>query len=140
MRAYVERRRLNPIMANVAHVLSPAMIADLASNFHALNPKPLGGGPRELAPEGRRIFQEGVPDANIAACAACHGPDAQGSGEIPRLAGQLYPYVVKTLSNWSRERGQSPANPDTSAIMAPIAHSLNGSQIEAIAAYVSDLK
>src|ERR1700739_3273650 len=38
MRAYVERRRVNPIMANVAHVLSPAMIADLASNSHTLNP------------------------------------------------------------------------------------------------------
>ncbi len=127
-------------MANVAHVLSPAMVAGLADNFHALNPRPLGGGPRELVPEGRRIFQEGVPEANIAACAACHGPDAKGSGEIPRLAGQLYPYVVRTLSNWSRERGQSPANPDSSTIMAPVAHSLNRSQIAAIAAYVSDLK
>ncbi len=89
---------------------------------------------------GQKIFQEGLPEANIAACAACHGPDATGSGEIPRLAGQLYPYVVKTLSNWSTERGQSPANPDTSAVMAPVAHSLNRSQIEAIAAYVSYLQ
>jgi cytochrome c553 len=140
LRAFDERRRTNPIMANVAHVLSPAMIAGLASNFHALNPKPAGTGPRALVSRGQKIFQEGLPEANIAACAACHGPDATGSGEIPRLAGQLYPYVVKTLSNWGRERGQSPANPDTSAIMAPVAHSLNRSQIEAIAAYVSYLK
>ena len=69
-----------------------------------------------------------------AACAACHGPDATGSGQIPRLAGQLYPYVIKELTNWSKERGQNPTKPDTSAIMSPVAHSLSKPQIEAVAA------
>jgi len=81
-----------------------------------------------------------VPDANIAACAACHGPQASGTGQIPRLAGQLYPYVIKELMNWGKERGQNPTVPDTSAIMSPVAHSLSRSQIEAVAAYVSYLK
>ena len=89
---------------------------------------------------GKKIFQDGVPDANIAACAACHGPAATGSGPIPRLAGQLYPYLIKELVNWGKERGQNPARPDTSAIMSPVAHSLTRSQIEAVAAYVSYLK
>ena len=89
---------------------------------------------------GKEIFQDGVPDANIAACAACHGPDAMGHEQIPRLAGQLYSYVVKELADWGTERGQNPAKPDTSAIMLPIAHSLNKRQIEAVAAYVSSLK
>lgn len=89
---------------------------------------------------GERIFQNGVPEDNIAACAACHGPDATGSEQIPRLAGQLYPYVVKVLANWSTERGQNPANPDASTIMKPVAHSLTRPQIEAVAAYVNRLK
>jgi cytochrome c553 len=89
---------------------------------------------------GEQIFQNGVPEANVAACAACHGPDATGSEQIPRLAGQLYPYVVKVLENWSKERGQNPANPDTSTIMKPVAHSLTKPQIEAVAAYVNSLK
>jgi hypothetical protein len=33
-------------MLSVSHVLSPAMIAALADNFHDLNPKPLGGTQR----------------------------------------------------------------------------------------------
>jgi cytochrome c553 len=82
----------------------------------------------------------GLPDQDIAACAACHGPDAAGAGLIPRLAGQLYPYVIDKLVNWGKERGQNPKIPDTSAIMSPVAHSLNKSQIEAVAAYVSTLK
>jgi cytochrome c553 len=140
LRAFIEHRRTNNIMFNVAHTLSPSMVSALAANFHALNPAPIGGAPKELVGEGRRIFQDGIPDSNIAACAACHGPEATGSGEIPRLAGQLYPYLIKELVNWGHERGQNPARPDTSAIMSPVAHSLNKSQIEAVAAYVSYLK
>ena len=140
LRAFVERRRPNPIMSNVAHVLSPDMITALATKFRDFNPKPLGGGPKDLVAKGERIFQDGVPDANVAACAACHGPKALGYEQIPRLAGQLYPYIIKELTNWSKERGQNSAKPDTSFIMAPIAHSLTRSQVDAVAAYLSDLK
>ncbi|MGO9702171.1 MAG: c-type cytochrome [Xanthobacteraceae bacterium] len=140
LRAFVERRRPNNIMANVAHVLSPAMINALAIHFRSLNPAPISGAPKQLVAEGRRIFEGGVPDANVAACAACHGPDATGRDQIPRLAGQLYPYLVKELTNWGKERGQLPAHPDTSFIMAPVAHSLTRSEVEAVAAYLSYLK
>jgi cytochrome c553 len=44
---------------------------------------------------------------------------------------------LRKLTNWSRERGQDPANSDTSAIMEPIAHGLTLSQIAAVAAYLS---
>lgn len=140
LRAFIEHRRTNNVMFNVAHSLSPALIAALAAEFRELNPRPVGGAPKQLVATGKKIFEDGIPDANVAACAACHGPDATGSGQIPRLAGQLYPYVIKELTNWGKERGQNPAKPDTSAIMSPVAHSLNTEQIEAVAAFVSDLK
>jgi cytochrome c553 len=140
LQAFVEHRRTNNIMFNVAHSLSPAMIAALAEEFRALDPRPLGGGAKSLVATGERIFQDGVPDANVAACAACHGPDAKGTGEIPRLAGQLPDYTVNKLVNWSKERGQNPAKPDTSAVMSPVAHSLTRSQVEAVAAYLSYLR
>jgi len=137
LKAFAEHRRTNNIMFNVAHSLSPSMVAALAAHFKALNPGPVGGGPRDRVGQGRTIFQDGVPDSNIAACSACHGPEATGYGEIPRLAGQLYPYLIGKLVNWDKERGQVRSKPDTSAIMSPIAHSLNRSQIEAVAAYLS---
>jgi cytochrome c553 len=140
LRAFVEHRRTNNVMFNVAHALSPSMISALAASFRQLNPAPVGGAPRQLVEEGKRIFEDGVPDANVAACAACHGPDASGTGEIPRLAGQLFPYLIKELTNWGEERGQNPAKPDTSSIMSPVAHSLTKAQTEAVAAYVSYLK
>jgi cytochrome c553 len=139
LRAFIERRRTSNIMFNVAHSLSPGMLTALAERFSEFNPPPLGGAPRGSVGLGRKIFEDGLPEANIAACAACHGPDARGKDQIPRLAGQLYPYVVKVLINWSRERGQNPSRPDISAVMEPIAHSLSRSQVEAVATFVSTL-
>jgi cytochrome c553 len=140
LQAFIDRRRSNPVMFNVAHVLSPSMLAALATYFKELNPKPLGGAPRDSLAEGKRIYQDGIPSAEVPACASCHGPDGKGSDAFPRLAGQLHDYVVKKLTNWDRERGQDKAKPDNSAIMQPIAHNLTQAQIKAVAAYLSYLE
>jgi cytochrome c553 len=140
LRAFIERRRTNPVMFNVAHVLSPTMVTALAAYFKDLDPKPLRGAPRELAATGKKIYQEGIAGTDVPPCASCHGPDAKGQGAFPRLAGQLHDYILKKLVNWSKERGQDPARPDTSAIMEPIAHGLTEPQIVAVAAYLSYLE
>lgn len=138
LRAFIERRRTNPIMANVAHVLSPAMVTALAVHFRGLDPKPFGGAPRGSLAVGKRIYEEGIPESNVPACAACHGTDARGQNEIPRLAGQLYDYTIGQLTGWAKARGQGSAV-DTSAVMAATAHNLSRSQVEAVAAYVGYL-
>ena len=140
LQAFIERRRVNPVMFNVAHVLRPGMLNALAEGFQNLNPKPLGGEPRELIPAGKKIFEEGVSSANVPPCASCHGQDAKGQGAMPRLAGQLYDYTIRKLSNWSKERGQDPAKPDTSQLMEPIAHGLTSQQISEVAAYLGSLE
>jgi cytochrome c553 len=140
LRAFIERRRTNPVMFNVAHVLSPSMVSALATHFKDLDPKPLRGAPIELAAAGKKIYQEGVSGTDVPPCASCHGPEAKGQGVFPRLAGQLHDYMLKKLVNWSKERGQDLAKPDTSAIMEPIAHSLTEPQIAAVAAYLSYLE
>jgi cytochrome c553 len=140
LQAFIERRRTNPVMFNVAHVLSPAMLKGLAEHFRDLNPKPLGGASKELVAAGKKIYEDGVPSAEVPPCATCHGPEAKGADAFPRLAGQLNDYVAKKLLNWSKERGQDPAKPDNSAIMQPIAHNLTDAQVQAVAAYVSYLE
>ena len=138
--AFIERRRTNPVMFNVAHVLSPPMLTALSTYFQELNPKPLGGGPKQPVAAGKKIYEEGVPSAEVPPCASCHGPDAKGADAFPRLAGQLHDYIFRKLTNWDKERGQDKANPDNSAIMGPIAHNLTEAQIKAVAAYLSDLE
>jgi cytochrome c553 len=140
LRAFIEHRRENKFMFTVAHVLSPEMIKALATQFSALSPKPLAGAPKELAATGKRLYEQGITEANVPPCTNCHGPDAKGNGPFPRLAGQLDDYIVRKLANWDKERGQDPAHPDTSALMEPIAHNLSESQIKSVAAYLNYLE
>jgi cytochrome c553 len=140
LQAFIDRRRSNPVMFNVAHVLSPQMVRALADDFRNLNPKPLGGAPRDNIAEGKKIYQEGIPKSDIPPCASCHGDDAKGRDAFPRLAGQLHDYIYRKLTNWDKERGQDKANPDNSAIMGPIAHNLTDTQIRAVADYLSYLE
>jgi cytochrome c553 len=140
LQAFIDRRRTNPVMFSVAHVLSPPMLKALAEHFKDLNPKPLGGAPRESVAEGKKIYEEGIPKAEIPPCASCHQPDAKGADAFPRLAGQLHDYMFRKLTNWDKERGQDKDKPDTSAIMGPIAHNLSEAQVKAVAAYLSYLE
>lgn len=142
IKGFSEHKRVNTtspaatnVMFNVGHVLSPEMIKALATKFHDFNPKPVGGAPKEAMATGEEIFKNGILRANVPPCASCHGAKAEGNGPFPRLAGQLYPYVVAQLTNWGHERAEQNAQ-----IMAPIAHELTKLQIEAVAAYVSGLQ
>ena len=141
LQAFIDKGRTNPVMFGVAHVLDPAMVKALSEYFKGLDPKPLGGGgaTKENAAAGKRIYEEGVPSANVPPCASCHGPDAKGADAFPRLAGQLPDYIFRKLTNWDKERGQNKERPDNSAIMQPIAHDLSEAQIKAVAAYDSQL-
>jgi len=140
LQAFIERRRLNPVMGNVAHVLSPAMVDALAVHFKNLDPPPYGGAPKGLVADGEKIYHEGVPGADIPACDTCHGQDGHGMEDFPRLAGQLSDYTINKLTSWPKERGQNSQKPDNSEIMAPFAEKLTRDQIAAVAAYVSYLK
>ena len=65
LQAFIERRRNNPVMFNVAHVLSPPMLKALAEQFKDLNPKPLGGARKENLAEGKKIYHEGIPKSDV---------------------------------------------------------------------------
>jgi cytochrome c553 len=140
LRAFAEGRRKNNVMFHVSRVLSSEMIVAIATNFHGLNPKPLGGAQKELIAKGKETYEAGIPDRDVPACSSCHGNDAKGSGPSPRLAGQLPDYISNKLTNWDKERGQDPNDPDNSLIMQPIARSLSDAQIKAVAAYLSELE
>jgi cytochrome c553 len=142
LRAFAEGRRDRGLFLNMAkiHGMNPTMRMALAAHFREAHPAPFGGSLRHGAASGRRIFDDGVPAANIPACAACHGPEAQGQGPNPRLAGQLYPYLMSRLSRFPSESRRSGADVDPTVTMARIAHNLTRSQMAAVAAYVSQLK
>jgi cytochrome c553 len=115
--------------------LSEQSARDLATYFSSLPPKAARDGDMELISTGRTIYQEGMPDANIVACVVCHGPNAEGVGQIPRLGGLAYSYLKRTLEQWGQgyHTASGPPMPD-------IASKLSANQIEALASYLSFVK
>ena len=138
LRAFAERRREIDIGMDMAvvHGLSPAIQKLIAAHFKDLKPPVIRDAPRGLAEAGKKIYEQGLPASNVPACAACHGGDAKGGGEIASLSGQLFPYTVKELTNWSRERTGSAAT----AIMHTVAGNMTKSEIKEVAAYVNSLR
>jgi cytochrome c553 len=118
-------------MWNATAHLDPLTARNLAAYFSALPPESAKDGDSELAAEGKIIFEKGVPNENIAACQACHGPEAQGVREIPRLGGLSYSYLKRRLEDWSQGH-------DTWGTPMPqVARSLSPNQIAALASYLS---
>lgn len=67
-------------------------------------------------------------------CAACHGPDGNSvSPEFPKIAGQHYDYLVKSLQRYKSGERKNP-------IMAPLTADLSRRDIEDLAAYYSQQK
>ena len=142
LRAFAEQRRMlgGPVRMSRVHALEPGMRAAMAERFSRLETRPFGHAPSGLAATGRQIYQDGVPEANVPACAACHGANAEGSNEVPRLAGQLARYTRRQLANWPRLRGQESSRTEGGGLMQLVAASMSKSQIEAVAAYLNNLK
>lgn len=118
-------------MWNAAAHLDPVTLRNLAAYFSALPPEAAMDGDGGLAAEGKSIFENGVPDENIAACQACHGPEAQGVREIPRLGGLSYGYLKRRLEQW-RQGQDAWGTP-----MPKVGRSLSPNQIAALASYLS---
>ena len=78
--------------------------------------------------------QAGNPEAGkekSRTCAACHGPDGNSAAaDFPKLAGQHYDYLLKTLKDYKTGLRKN-------AIMAPLVANLNQRDFEDLAAFYS---
>jgi len=136
---FIERRRDNPFsklyMWHAAANVSSQAVRYLADYFSTLHPKAADDGNKQLVAKGRTIFQDGVPSSNIVACAACHGPQAQGIRQIPRLGGLAYSYLRRRLWQWHVGYDRSAGHP-----MPDVTSRLSAKQIAALASYLSFIK
>jgi cytochrome c553 len=122
-------------MWGAAASLGPQAAHDLAVYFSRLPRGAANDGYRGLVARGEAIYQRGLPEANIAACVACHGPNAEGIGEIPRLGGLAYTCLERRLEEWGEGYHGSLKLP-----MPHIASQLSQNQIEELASYLSFVK
>src|ERR1700731_388015 len=136
LRGYAAHIRDNPLsqqyMWGAAANLRPDAVQELANYFASLPPKSAHDGRRALVEAGQAIYLQGIPEANIVACLACHGPAGQGVREIPRLGGMSYFYLKRRLEEWGQGYHSAPGSP-----MPLAASTLGPDEIDALASYLS---
>ncbi|MFM1854977.1 MAG: hypothetical protein RLZ83_286 [Pseudomonadota bacterium] len=138
--AYIERQlRDYKSGRRVSSAMQP-MVADLnASDFKALGawfasrqPQPHDVEDKALAQVGQFIYTRGNPYSGVAACAACHGPQAHGTEQLPRLAGQHAQYTENQLKAFNKRQ-----RTNDNAVMHTVASKLTELEMKAVAAYLS---
>jgi cytochrome c553 len=116
-------------MWGMATELSDETIEALAHYYSIQHPR--SGRPQQasLLAQGREIYLNGVPAEGVPACASCHGPDAHGMNDFPRLAGQHAQYLLKQLSSFQ-------SNMRNVAVMHGVARNLRPNEMQAVAAFL----
>ena len=136
IRSFHDHTRDNPFsvqyMWGAVASLGPYTARDLANYFASIPPRPANDGNGALATRGRTIYMEGIPEANIVSCYACHGPNAEGIRDIPRLGGLAYFYIKARLEQWGQGYHSTPGSP-----MPLVATHLGAEEVEALASYLS---
>jgi cytochrome c553 len=119
-------------MWGVASRLPPDVIQALA-HYYATQPPPPGRvEDAALVARGRELYDRGIPDRGVPACATCHGAGGAGSEPFPRLAGQHAKYVAKQLAYIQTLVRAAP-------VMHGIVKDLTPPEIQAVAAYAQSL-
>jgi cytochrome c553 len=119
-------------MWGLSRSLTEKQIQGLGAYFAAQAPQPQSvESEKARIDAGKAIFDGGVPQNGVPACATCHGAEGKGMATFPRLAGQHADYIVKQLVVFQRtdERPEG-------AVMKTVAHALSRQNIKDVAAYV----
>jgi len=126
-------RLAQEVMAGMSRDLTDEQLSQMAVYFNRQKVKneATQAGPNGA---GKLIYQEGMPQAGVVPCMACHGPNAEGNSTFPRLAGQHQPYLVKQLLVFRDTHGR----PDTP--MTDISKTMTDQNIQNLADYLSHLQ
>lgn len=116
-------------MWGIAGNLDESILAGIAAYYAQQPAAPGRPGDPALVAKGKELFDKGVPGRGIPACLACHGTDAEGMADFPRLAGQHAKYVVKQLNFIQSLVRNAP-------VMHGIVKDLSPAEIQAVAAFV----
>lgn len=111
-----------------AELDEPSMSA-LAEYYSAQKPEARTAANSSVISTGKDIYEHGIASAGVPACSICHGPDAHGLKDFPRLAGQHAQYILKQLASFQ-------SNMRNVAIMHGVAQNLRLPEMDAVAAYL----
>jgi cytochrome c553 len=129
LRDFKEGRRSNPLMSPMAAALSRDDMINIA-NFYAAQPLK----PAAFAVDEAKA-RLGKAKADETLCTMCHLGGLLGQNEIPRLAGQNYPYLVAQLQAFKARTRTNDAGTMTS-----VAQTLSADDIDHLGHYLTGLR
>ncbi len=135
LRLFRLRARSDPhaqgFMWGIAQRLDDEQIEALAKYFSS-QPAAPGKPSRDpaLAAKGKAIYENGVPEREILGCIGCHGPNAAGINQFPRLAGQHRDYLAIQVVQFHGLRRES-------EIMHRFTENITEDEIAAVTEYLA---
>ena len=138
LQAYKDGQRTDPGMQGFAQTLSEQDMRDIGAYYATLTVSAKGADPT-LVETGQRIYRGGIPERDIAACIACHGPRGNGNpfAGYPRISHQHATYLAATLRDYQSGARRSDAT--LNQMMRNVAELLLDEEIEALASYMQGL-
>ena len=128
-----EEKAAHDFMYGIAGNLSDPKLVESVAAYYAAQPPAPGrpGNPAQIA-MGKKLFETGLLDRGVPPCTSCHGANAEGVADFPRLAGQHAKYVVRQVEYIQALVRKAP-------VMHGVVKDLTPAEIEAVATYVQSL-
>ena len=119
-------------MWSVAATLNDNIIVTLADFYSARKLGPGKSGDASAIAAGKALFAKGDDSRKIPPCVACHGANAEGLSNFPRLAGQQGQCLSRQLTMMQLKLRSSP-------IMHGVIKDLTDDKIFPLATYLQSL-
>ena len=128
--------RMDPVMSGMSMPLSDQDMKDLSAYFASLSMSE-GIVSEDILPDGKRLFMSGDATRGIPSCAACHGPQGNGTSlaNFPKISFQHPEYVKLQLEKFR----DGTRNNDMNGMMRDIAVKLTDKDIEILSKYIGGL-
>lgn len=127
--------RRSSAMQPMVGALTPQDMRALGAYFSKQKSEPHPTVDARLAAQGMFIYRQGGKATEVAACVGCHGERGHGTENLPRLAGQVAPYLATQLKNFGAR-----VRTNDNAVMHTIAARMTDEEIVAVAEYLSGLE
>jgi cytochrome c553 len=130
--AFKTGKRKSSAMNEMVAKLTPDEMLALGKYYEKMSlPREEAKDP-QLAAMGRYVYHNGNKFSGVPACVSCHGMNAEGAANLPRLATQFSGYIHTQLKSFNK-RDRTNDN----VVMHVVAEKMTELEMAAVAEYVS---
>lgn len=132
-----ESPRFNALMYGQVQALTEEDMKNIAAYYAEQETRP-GVADPALVEKGRKIYEGGIAEKNVAACSACHGPSGDGNAaaKFPKIASQHAVYIVNQLKAYKAGERRS----DQAQMMRNTTAGMTEEEMQAVAQYMQGLQ